>query len=136
MGESIRLDTYHLLGHHDDRLDGELSVAVVEEVLQTGSEKVNDENVVETLLAKVIDIRDPGCTRLVLVLNAEASNRQNNDMRLTATTRRRSRRQSSDGIDDAVECKQRRQVWVTGHVFPLQRHVLGDTAMDQQAVKG
>lgn len=60
------MDTYHLLGYHDHRLDGELSVAVVEQVLQAGAEEVNDQNVVEALLAKVIDIRDPGCNKLVM----------------------------------------------------------------------
>lgn len=53
--------TYHLLGYHDDRLDGELSVAVVEQVLQTGAEQVDDQDVVQSFLAEVINIRDPGC---------------------------------------------------------------------------
>ena len=59
---------YHLLGYHDNRLDGELPVAVVEQVLQTGTEEVDDQDVVEALLAKVIDIRDPGCTRVSDIL--------------------------------------------------------------------
>ena len=62
--ESIGFDTYHLLSYHDDSLDGELSVAVVEQVLQAGAEEVNDQNVVKALLAKVIDIRDPGYSKV------------------------------------------------------------------------
>jgi hypothetical protein len=54
--------TYHLLCYHHDSLDGELSVAVIEEVLQAGAEKVNDEDVVETLLAKVVHIGDSSCS--------------------------------------------------------------------------
>jgi hypothetical protein len=62
-----RLSTYHLLRYHDNGLDGELAVAVVEQVLQAGPEQVDDQDVVEAFLAKVIDIRDPGCTRLAEV---------------------------------------------------------------------
>ncbi len=36
------LGTHHLLCDHDDGLDGELSVAVVEQILQAGSEQVYD----------------------------------------------------------------------------------------------
>jgi hypothetical protein len=67
-GVSVCCDAYHLFGYHDNSLDGELSVAVVEQVLQARAEEVNDENVVEALLTKVIDIRDPGCMRSVLFL--------------------------------------------------------------------
>ena len=41
---------------------------MVEQVLQTGTEEVDDQDVVEALLAKVIDIRDPGCTRVSDIL--------------------------------------------------------------------
>jgi hypothetical protein len=57
-------ETYHLLRYHDNRLDGELPVAVVEQVLQAGAEQVDDQDVVQALLAKVIDIRNPGCDML------------------------------------------------------------------------
>lgn len=50
----------HLLGDHDDRLDGEAAVAVVEQVFQRRSEQVDDEDVVQTLLAEVVDIGDAG----------------------------------------------------------------------------
>jgi ABC-type transporter Mla MlaB component len=53
-----------LLGYHDNRLDGELPVAVVEQVLQAGAEKVNNEDVVQALLAKVVNIRDAGWAML------------------------------------------------------------------------
>ena len=46
----------HLLGDHDDSLDGESAVAVVEEVLQGRTQQVNNKNVVEAFLAKVIDL--------------------------------------------------------------------------------
>lgn len=62
----ISINTYHLLSNHDDSLDGELAVAVIEQVLQARTEKVNDQNVVEALLAKVINIRDPGYTSVSL----------------------------------------------------------------------
>lgn len=58
-GIGVIQTTYHLLGYHDNGLDGEFPVAVVEEVFQTGSEKVNDQDVVQAFLAEVIDIRDP-----------------------------------------------------------------------------
>ena len=55
------MNTHHLLGDHDNGLDGELPVAVVEQVLQAGSEQVDDQDVVQAFLAEVVDIRDPGC---------------------------------------------------------------------------
>jgi hypothetical protein len=36
---------------------------MVEEILQRGPKKINDQDVVETLLAKVVDIRNAGCSR-------------------------------------------------------------------------
>jgi len=47
---------YHLLGDHNHRLNGEASVAVVEEILQTRAEQIDDEDVVEAFLAEVVDI--------------------------------------------------------------------------------
>lgn len=64
-GRDDAVGTYHLLGYHDNSLDGELPVAVVEQVLQAGAEKVDDQNVVEAFLAEIIDIRNPSCTWLV-----------------------------------------------------------------------
>ena len=34
---------YHLISEHKDCLEGELPLAVVEEVLETGSEEINDQ---------------------------------------------------------------------------------------------
>lgn len=56
--------TYHLLGNHNHRLDGEPSVAVIEQVLQTGSEQVDHKDVVKALLAEVVDVGDAGCDKL------------------------------------------------------------------------
>ena len=50
--------TYHLLRYHDDGLDGELAVAMVEQVFQAGAEEINHEYVVKTLLAEVVYIRN------------------------------------------------------------------------------
>lgn len=41
---------------------------MVEQVLQAGAEKVDDQDVVEAFLAKVIDIRNPGWMRSVMLL--------------------------------------------------------------------
>ena len=38
---------------------------MVEQILQTGAQQVDDQDVVQALLAKVVDIRDPGCDVLV-----------------------------------------------------------------------
>lgn len=50
--------TYHLFGNHNHGLDGESSIAVVEEVLETRTEQVDHEDIMQTLLAKVVDIGD------------------------------------------------------------------------------
>ena len=61
-GQGTRGDTYHLFRRHADGLDGELAAAHVEEVLQVGPEKVDDEDVVEALLPEVVHLRDARCT--------------------------------------------------------------------------
>ena len=48
--------THHLLRSHTDRLDGELAPAHVEQVLEVGAEEVNDKDIVESLLSKVVDL--------------------------------------------------------------------------------
>ena len=58
-GEGV--DAHHLSGSHADGLDVEFSVAHVEKVFETRSQKVDDENVVQSLLAKVVDLRNAGC---------------------------------------------------------------------------
>jgi hypothetical protein len=51
-------NTNHLFCNHDDGFNRKLPIAVVEEVLQTRSEQIDDQNVVQALLAKVVDIRN------------------------------------------------------------------------------
>lgn len=46
----------HLFCYHDHRLNGEPPIAMVEEVFKRGSQEVNDEDVVETFLAEVVDV--------------------------------------------------------------------------------
>lgn len=53
--------THHLLGDHDTGLDGELSTAYLKQVFQTRTQKVDDEDVVQTLLTEVVDLRDTSC---------------------------------------------------------------------------
>lgn len=54
--------SYHLFGNHHNGLDGEFSMAVIEEVFKAWAKQVNDQDVVKALLAKVIYIRNTGCT--------------------------------------------------------------------------
>ena len=53
--------TYHLLGDHNDGLQTESAIAVVKEILKGGTEKIDDQDVMQTFLAEVVDIGDPGC---------------------------------------------------------------------------
>lgn len=63
-----RLDSgKHLLGDHDDGLDGEPTSAVVEKVLERRSEQVDDKDVVQTLLSEVVDIGNAGATNENLI---------------------------------------------------------------------
>jgi hypothetical protein len=67
-------DTYHLLRDHDDCLDREFAVAVVKEILQAGSEEINDQYIVESFLAEVVDIWYSGYTPIsVLATRQETS---------------------------------------------------------------
>jgi len=54
--------TYHLLRDHDNGLDGEAPVAVIEKVFETGAEEIDDEDVVKAFLAKIVDIRNSSCS--------------------------------------------------------------------------
>lgn len=54
----------HLLGDHHHGLDGESAIAVVEEILQGRTKEVNDKNVVEAFLTKVIDIGNTSCEEM------------------------------------------------------------------------
>ena len=48
----------HLICKHEDSLHGESSGAEVEEILETGPEKIHDEDIVVPLLAVPPDVRD------------------------------------------------------------------------------
>ena len=50
--------THHLFRCHADGFDAELAAAHVKEVLEVGAEEVNDEDIVEALLAKVVHLGD------------------------------------------------------------------------------
>ena len=55
-----RIQSHHLLRNHDNCLDRESPVAEVKEILQTWSEEVNDQDVVESFLTKIVDVRYSG----------------------------------------------------------------------------
>lgn len=52
----------HLLRSHANSLDAELPAAEVEKVFQVGTQEVDDENVMETLLSKMVGLRNTGYT--------------------------------------------------------------------------
>ena len=54
-------NTNHLLRRHADSLDAELAAAEVEEVFQVRTQEVNNENIMETLLSKMVDLRNADC---------------------------------------------------------------------------
>jgi hypothetical protein len=49
-----------LFGDHDDGLDRESPSTSVEKVLKRGTEKIDDEDIVEAFLSEVINVRDTG----------------------------------------------------------------------------
>lgn len=53
--------THHLACGHAARLDRELAAAHVKQVLERGAEEVDDEDIVQPFLAKVVDLGDTGC---------------------------------------------------------------------------
>ncbi len=53
--------THHLLGNHNHSLDSEASVAEVEEILKRWTKEVDDQDIVKTLLAEVVDIWNASC---------------------------------------------------------------------------
>ena len=55
----------HLLRYHHNSLRRESSIAVIKQIFERGSEEVDDEDVVQAFLAKVIDIRDTSWSCLV-----------------------------------------------------------------------
>ena len=55
------LQTHHLISEEEDRLDGKLSIAKVEEVLEAGAQQLHHHDVVVALLPKPLDLRDALC---------------------------------------------------------------------------
>lgn len=55
-GEGTATD--HLAGSHTNSLGGKLSPAHVKEILQTWAEQIDDQDVVETLLAEMVYLWD------------------------------------------------------------------------------
>ena len=64
MDESEAGTPHHLSRGHTNGFDRELAPTHVEQILQTGPEQINDEDVVESFLSKVVYLRDTGCRRL------------------------------------------------------------------------
>ncbi len=52
--------THHLTSGHTDSLNRKLATAHIKQILQTGTEKVDHENVMKTLLAEVVYLGYPG----------------------------------------------------------------------------
>ena len=52
----MQIEPYHLFRDHDNCLDRESPVAMIEEIFQAWSKEINDQNVVEPFLAEVVDI--------------------------------------------------------------------------------
>ena len=57
-------NAHHLSRGHTHGLDRELAPTHVEQILQTGPEQINDENVVQSFLSKMVYLRDTGYRRL------------------------------------------------------------------------
>ena len=53
-----RLQTYHLVGEHEDGFETKLALAVVEEILKTRPEQVDNHDVVVALDAEPVHIWD------------------------------------------------------------------------------
>ena len=48
-------------GEHANRFDSVLAIAHVEEVFQVGPEEVDDEDVVKTFLAEIVNLGNTSC---------------------------------------------------------------------------
>jgi len=53
--------TNHLLRGHTNSLDAKLAPAEVEEVFQVRTQEVDDKNIMEALLSKMVDLGNAGC---------------------------------------------------------------------------
>ena len=50
--------TYHLIGQHQDCLERKFTLAVIEQVLKAGTQKIYDHDIVVTLDSEPMNIRD------------------------------------------------------------------------------
>ena len=57
----IEVNTYHLVSQHKNRLQAELALTEAEEVLETGSQQVDDHDVVVALDAEPSHVGNAGC---------------------------------------------------------------------------
>jgi hypothetical protein len=48
--------THHLFSYHNDSLEGESPVAMIEEIFKRRTKQINNEDVVQAFLAEVVDI--------------------------------------------------------------------------------
>ena len=62
---------HHLPCSHANGLDREFSITHVEEIFETRPQKIDDEDVVQTFLAKMVDLRDTNCERMMGQANVE-----------------------------------------------------------------
>ena len=70
------LGTYHLIGEHEHRLERELSLAVVEQVLKRRPQQINDHHVVVSFNAEPVDVWDPNCNQDKTLDNQISQNSQ------------------------------------------------------------
>lgn len=71
-------DAHHLPGSHADGLDAELPIAHVEKIFETRPQKVDDEDIVQAFLTKMVDLRDADCVMAKQMMgqpNAERNKR-------------------------------------------------------------
>jgi hypothetical protein len=52
------VESYHLISKHEHSLEGELALAVVEQIFKTGSQEINDHDIVVTFNSEPMDIRN------------------------------------------------------------------------------
>ena len=57
-GFTARVLTHHLLCNHNHGLDGEATMTMIKQILQTRAEQIYNEDVVKAFLTKVVDIGD------------------------------------------------------------------------------
>lgn len=61
--KKMQLCSHHLISEHEHGLEGELSTAVVEEVLEAGSEKINHHHIILSLHTEPLQVRNASFKR-------------------------------------------------------------------------